>query len=174
MALQQLFCCFCLQTVSNFFVAVVWYLCREADWLLDHGRNAVGSVWLSDTAPIFMCSSGTRRSSHSAAQCKRISVLCRVMVNPRDLRCYEFVPLNVFYLNTRGEKSFFVTWSKEHCASHTGLCKSLFSSNAASARFPLSDLAVTFLTGICSTPLQQPQDMLCWVRTLFSTSLLSK
>lgn len=108
MALQQLFCCFCLQTVSNLVVAVVWYLCREADWLLDRGRNAVGSVWLSDTAAIFMCFSGTHRSSHSAAQCKKISVLCRGMVNPCDLRCCGFVPLNVLYLNTRGEKSFFV------------------------------------------------------------------
>lgn len=146
MALQQLFYCFCLQTVSNFAVAAVYYLLREVGWLLDYSNDAPDPerCWWEPCGPLIrsrhLCSSEeggpwhwrTGLPSPPILFCSPahevISMLFRAgTVNPCDLSHCGIALLNVLRLKAQGKKRLLYVWSQEHCASRPGLSSSFFS-----------------------------------------------
>lgn len=163
MALQQLFYCFSLQTVSNFAVAVVWSLLRETGWRLDYGNGAPDPQrwWWEPRGPWvrlqYFCSSKDGAPWHlqtglpsppvlfCSPKHEIISVLFRAgAVNPCELSRCGVAPLNALCLKAQGKKpGLSCVWSQEHCASRTGLSSSFLSLTAASGKLPPSSLVVT-------------------------------
>lgn len=202
MALQQLFYCFCLQTVSNFAVAAVYYLLREVGWLLDYSNDAPDPPrrWWEPCAPQIrsrhLCSSEeggpwhwqTGLPSPPMLFCSPahevISMLFRAgTVNPCDLSHCGIALLSVLCLKAQGKKKSFV------CLVTGALCISSwafqfiffsvqpvenFSPPAQLWLLILQQVPVTCCVGSCCNPLLQPQDLLCQVLALSSTSVLSK